>query len=820
MLHHEAPNSYIPETRFKCLTISIISVSLAVGLLIPNIELVLGLVGSTIGVLICVMFPAIAFICISTKSSQERLLAQALVFIGVLILVLGTYATLYAASESGDDDRNEAISPLPDHFDIISRMTPVQVDKPAVDKIVVDKPDAVEVLKVKRKESAADPKQEALDEKMHTSGQNVPIEQVKQPDIARKPDIRQEPPVPVEPAAVQTGAEVEEKKVKQEKDVVPAAPQHDKQIDETALHVAAVNKDLTVDTKEEKKIIPDSPAERRKVNSEQVNQDAIKKEDEEMAEAEQAEADNEQKDKELLRKLEEHKEVQKMLLQEQKQILEELKEHKKDIEQAVAAKQKSDDNIPKDSSGIVQDGGVKPGGKMDINNKQSVENIPNPQNGVPGISMVQNKNNVGNDIQKAQSVETHKQNIVEKKDVPQPVKVDGPERDVAGEGPNHLDEMKHLQKNSVLQGRPQGASINAGLRHQDQKPVLLVQQQDGPVPAPNKLPLPLPLAVRDNTSVFYKQNVISAQVNNADSQKVMKQNMQHDFADVEKAKVMRRDILGSDENGFKENYKKESERVNSQILSNIVSNGKLYEDKNKGHERNKRDTLTEESENTILVARIMHKQKNKEELLDEKQGDKSENCDVTQKANEISDSEGVNMAILSKEKYNIEDNRLQHAKDHEHPPEERSASLQISDLGPASHPEKIPDPSVQHTASASEGPVQYSATNASISSAYANMSGKQNAEDGVPNELKVQQNSEDRALRGQEDINASNSIIRTSLHLSEPKLIDDGMKVMNEAVMEAKVVLVVAKPMTRDLKSISAVQQMHENNTMKRNASE
>jgi len=91
-------------------------------------------------------------------------------------------------------------------------------------------------LLVKRKESAADPKQEALDEKMHTSGQNVPIEQVKQPDIARKPDIRQEPPVPVEPAAVQTGAEVEEKKVKQEKDVVPAAPQHDKQVGMNPLH--------------------------------------------------------------------------------------------------------------------------------------------------------------------------------------------------------------------------------------------------------------------------------------------------------------------------------------------------------------------------------------------------------------------------------------------------------------------------------------------------------------------------------------------------------------------------------------------------------
>jgi hypothetical protein len=182
---------------------------------------------------------------------------------------------------------------------------------------------------------------------------------------------------------------------------------------------------------------------------------------------------------------------------------------------------------------------------------------------------------------------------------------------------------------------------------------------------------------------------------------------------------------------------------------------------------------------------------------------------VAQKVNEISDSEGLNMAMPSKDKYSVADNHLQHAKDHEHPPEELSISPQISDLGLASHPEKIPDPSVQHTASASEGPVQYSA---GISSAYTTMSGKQNVEDSVPNELKGQQNYEDRALHGQKDVNTSNSIIKTPLHLSEPKLNDDGMKVLNEAVMEAKDVLVVAKPMTRDLKSISAVQEMHENN--------
>ena len=84
-------------------------------------------------------------------------------------------------------------------------------------------------LLVKLKDSAAEPKQEVLAEKIHASGQNVPIEQVKQPDMERKPDVRQEPPVPVEPPAEQLGAVVEKKEVQQDKDAVPAALQHGKQ---------------------------------------------------------------------------------------------------------------------------------------------------------------------------------------------------------------------------------------------------------------------------------------------------------------------------------------------------------------------------------------------------------------------------------------------------------------------------------------------------------------------------------------------------------------------------------------------------------------
>lgn len=76
MYAHEPSINYLPETRFRCLTIIIVAVSLVTGILIPNIEFVLGLVGSTIGVMICLIFPAIFFISISSKHTNERLLAQ------------------------------------------------------------------------------------------------------------------------------------------------------------------------------------------------------------------------------------------------------------------------------------------------------------------------------------------------------------------------------------------------------------------------------------------------------------------------------------------------------------------------------------------------------------------------------------------------------------------------------------------------------------------------------------------------------------------------------------------------------------------------
>nr|XP_045598088.1 putative sodium-coupled neutral amino acid transporter 10 isoform X2 [Procambarus clarkii] len=86
--------NYMPESRFKGITIGILTTSLIVGILIPNIEFVLGLLGSTMGMLIALILPSLLFIRVNSKASAERLLAQGIMLVGVVLIVTGTYLTL------------------------------------------------------------------------------------------------------------------------------------------------------------------------------------------------------------------------------------------------------------------------------------------------------------------------------------------------------------------------------------------------------------------------------------------------------------------------------------------------------------------------------------------------------------------------------------------------------------------------------------------------------------------------------------------------------------------------------------------------------
>ncbi|KAJ4427575.1 hypothetical protein ANN_25223 [Periplaneta americana] len=908
MPHHESTSSHIPETRFKCLTIGIISASLTVGLLIPNIELVLGLVGSTIGVLICVMFPAVAFICISTKSTRERLLAQVLVFVGVLILVLGTYATLYAANEAADTEVIETVSIPSDHLDSVVRMTMIQVDKPVVEDIVSQNDDSK--LKAKVNDKVVESKQE-LPGGDTKGAQDVPKLEQKEPD--KIPDVRQEPPVPVEPPAdnippvVPSVAPVEKKAEKKEADKLI---QNNKQIEKAAQPDTEKKVIKEKSPPEDKKMPP--PEVKGKGNSEQVNQDAIKKEDEELAEAEkQAEVDNEKKNEELLRKLEEHQEAQKKLLQEQKQILEELKEHKKEIEQA-AAMQRNDPHNAQSPAGKNQEAA---GVNTDVKNQPALPNLNENikqesavNNAAQMANKVDNKSNIPSEIKKPLSDNVQEQNNVEKKDtLHQSGKAESPKNFAAETGVNVVNNSQNLNNQYLKQGplnllspdRFNAASVDAnksgaqmkkpvsvadlqqargdnagemspgsstesypafariGLRETRKKPQpgnlprsgfepgppgfaarradrystgagnvnqnpanQEQRQYNEPVPIQNKLPLPIPLAVLNNASRLYKQGETNAkEIKAIDSKQGEKQNIPAD-----EAKVMRRDILANDKNGLKANLSQEKHETNvivdtvsevkqKDILADAGRNTKMNDLNNEIHDRMKRDTLVEEtatSDKNLLLEKEISKE-NDQMASHIIQKHEQENCDVDKKVNQITEKETLNLAMLSKNGHS-DDNRNLVQKKEEIPliSNKHNSSLQesISKSKPSSPveiAETVPKNVVKHS---------------SLPIANISVTNTRLVEDQAlhaSNEDKIEEKSRnpgDTEINAQESVTRVSSIIKTPSHLSDPK-IDDDLSLLNEAAMKVKDVSVVAKPMTRDLKSIPSVQKVHEDDKNK-----
>ncbi|XP_017774088.1 PREDICTED: putative sodium-coupled neutral amino acid transporter 10 [Nicrophorus vespilloides] len=157
---HDTPITYIPENKFRLLTVLIILISLTIGIMIPNIELVLGLVGSTIGVIVCVIFPACCFICITVKNTNERLLAQAMLCIGIVVMVLGTYANLYAIEE----------------VHVEKALVMKEIENPIREDIIITTRKAIEMNKLEKE-----------------------IEKIEEKILEERKEIRHEPPQPEEP---------------------------------------------------------------------------------------------------------------------------------------------------------------------------------------------------------------------------------------------------------------------------------------------------------------------------------------------------------------------------------------------------------------------------------------------------------------------------------------------------------------------------------------------------------------------------------------------------------------------------------------------
>ncbi|KAM5134856.1 solute carrier family 38 member 10 isoform 2-T2 [Mantella aurantiaca] len=226
-----AAGGYMPPLRFKVLTLVVVFGTMMGGILIPNVETILGLTGATMGSLICFILPALIY----KKIHNKGLTSQFILGVGLVILVISTYATMTVPQEPSPQIKSELLgregikdgeTELEQNIPKISVQKPV-VEEPADDR---DKPkltpkkDEVEQPQIKGPIELPQPeegkrKQEEVQLDRPDQGIAVPVGEAH----------RHEPPVPQDGIAVDDGQhheESEEKLVPETK--VDAGPEDNK----------------------------------------------------------------------------------------------------------------------------------------------------------------------------------------------------------------------------------------------------------------------------------------------------------------------------------------------------------------------------------------------------------------------------------------------------------------------------------------------------------------------------------------------------------------------------------------------------------------
>ncbi|GFU45565.1 putative sodium-coupled neutral amino acid transporter 10 [Nephila pilipes] len=186
--HHDLTVTVIPEVRFRILTISLVIVTIGVAIMLPNIEFVLGIIGSTIGTLICLIFPAVMFIHDTSKNTTEKRMAQIVMGIGTFILIACTYSTLQEASNRPDpvaEQIKNIMKITPETHIVMSSLAP-EIHSPVIAPL---KEEIILMDKEKEKKEIDD---KPLDDQKRL-----------EPPVPQEPEIKAEQNADLDPQALQ-----------------------------------------------------------------------------------------------------------------------------------------------------------------------------------------------------------------------------------------------------------------------------------------------------------------------------------------------------------------------------------------------------------------------------------------------------------------------------------------------------------------------------------------------------------------------------------------------------------------------------------------